>query len=504
MLTDHFTKYSVAIATRNQTAKTTARVLYENFIVHYGFPARLHSDQGRNFESSVIKELCLLGGMNKSHTTPYHPMGNGLCERFNRTLLSMLGTLSEDKKTNWSQYLSTLTHAYNCTKHDSTGYSPYFLMFGRKPQLPVDVAFDIGTDKNTKGVDFGAYTKSLKERLTYAYEMAQKHQGSSSNYQKSKYDLKARAAVVSPGDSVLVRQVHLRGRHKLADKWSSDVYTVLDQPNPEIPVYTVRPEGGGTERTLHRNLLLPVGTLRDDQPEPRPKPKPKPRKTRMQAHDVSPVEVDEDEVRELVIVSTKPVVPVVEDVTSTTASSPPSVELSIPPVSPVVPDREHYSSDTSDHASNDERPDTSEATGNVEHSVETELSGIVELVDNTESLSSVYSSSDAGATVSTSDSSVHPFSEHSSAVSTSAPSSSSNSPTPIQPARPVRITRPPVRFGDYVMGSQQPTPTPSRSSPSQRPGWRDKVDYFMALLHRPEVSENPLIMDRLISLMKDN
>jgi hypothetical protein len=137
VITDHFSKYSIAVATKNQTAQTTAKALYENFIVHYGFPGRLHSDQGRNFESAVIKELCALGGMTKSRTTPYHPMGNGLCERFNRTLLSMLGTLSEDKKNNWSQYLSTLTHAYNCTKHDSTGYSPHVLMFGREPLLPV-------------------------------------------------------------------------------------------------------------------------------------------------------------------------------------------------------------------------------------------------------------------------------------------------------------------------------------------------------------------------------
>ena len=91
VITDHFTRYAQTFPTRNQLAKTTAKVLFENFIVHYGFPPRLYSNQGRNFENNVIKELCSLVG--KSRTTPYHPMGNGMTERFNQTLLNMLGTL---------------------------------------------------------------------------------------------------------------------------------------------------------------------------------------------------------------------------------------------------------------------------------------------------------------------------------------------------------------------------------------------------------------------------
>ena len=94
VITDHFTRYSQAIATRDQTAKTVARVLYDNFLVHYGFPTRLHSDQGRDFEANIIKQLGRVTGIEKSRTTPYHPMGNGMVERFNQTLLNMLGTKS--------------------------------------------------------------------------------------------------------------------------------------------------------------------------------------------------------------------------------------------------------------------------------------------------------------------------------------------------------------------------------------------------------------------------
>ena len=98
VITDHFTRYALAYPSKTQTAPATARILWDNFICHYGFPEKFISDQGRNFESDLIKELCKIAGVKKLHTTPYHPQGNGQCERFNSTLCNMLGTLSEEEK----------------------------------------------------------------------------------------------------------------------------------------------------------------------------------------------------------------------------------------------------------------------------------------------------------------------------------------------------------------------------------------------------------------------
>ncbi|PIK48693.1 hypothetical protein BSL78_14457 [Apostichopus japonicus] len=255
VVTDHFTKYAQAFPTRDQTARTTARVLFDNFFVHYGFPTRLHSDQGRNFESEVIQHLCKIAGIRKSRTTPYHPQGNPICERFNRTLLDMLGTLSEEKKANWKEFVAPLCHAYNATKHSSTGYAPYFLMFGRNPILPSDVAMQlpkpvISTRTHHK------YAEQLREKLEFAHQLAAKHSKERAQHNKHVYDSKAKGNELEPEDRVLVRNVHLRGKHKLADRWGQEVYKVLRRVNPDIPVYVVEQElGRGKRRTLHRNLF---------------------------------------------------------------------------------------------------------------------------------------------------------------------------------------------------------------------------------------------------------
>lgn len=280
VITDHYTKYAIAVPTKNSTAKTTADAFFNNFVVHYGLPTRIHTDQGPNFESQLLKELCVITGIAKSHTTPYHPMGNGLCERFNRTLLSMLGTLESEQKKNWKAHLSALVHAYNCTRQDSTGQSPYYLMFGRNPRLPVDLAFGIDIGQNFQ--DLTAYVDELRKRLQRAYEIASANVSKSQTRQKGQYDKKVRGTTVKVGDRVLVKIVHFDGRHKLSNKWESDPYTVVDQPDQNIPIFVVRKENGdGRDKTLHRNLLLPINFISGL--EEKPVPVPRTRKMRLRS-----------------------------------------------------------------------------------------------------------------------------------------------------------------------------------------------------------------------------
>ena len=259
--TDHFTRFAWAFPTHNQTALTTAKVLMDNLFMPYGFPAQLHSDQGRNFESAIIKELCRLTGVQKTRTTPYHPMGNGQCERFNRTLIGMLSSLDPNLKSNWKSHIHPLIHAYNCTRHDSTNYSPFYLMFGRHPRLPVDLFFQIDRNGGCNNSS-SEFIKNLHKRLQKAYEIAAANADKSQLNQKRRYDQRVRGANLSVGDRVLVRNVGLKGKQKIADKWQEGVYIVLDCPNPEIPVYKVKLEKqNGRSKLLHRNMLLPISSI---------------------------------------------------------------------------------------------------------------------------------------------------------------------------------------------------------------------------------------------------
>ena len=130
IVTDHFTKYAQTYITPKQTVVVVAQTLWDNFLVHYGWPEKILTDQGKSFENNLIKELCELAPVKKLHTSPYCPGTNGQCERFNATLINMLGTLLTHAKRNWQEWIVTLTHAYNCTVYPVTGFSPYFLMFG--------------------------------------------------------------------------------------------------------------------------------------------------------------------------------------------------------------------------------------------------------------------------------------------------------------------------------------------------------------------------------------
>jgi hypothetical protein len=141
-------------------------------------------------------------------------------------------------------------------------------MFGRNPRLPIDVTLGLHVEEQQPS---SKCISDLKDHLSQAYHLATEAAQKARKKQKEGYEIIIRGAVIKPGDRVLVKVVSFDGKHKLADRWEHDPYIVVSQPNTDIPVYNLRKENNeGRARTLHRNLLLPIGYIRDV-PTPAPR-----------------------------------------------------------------------------------------------------------------------------------------------------------------------------------------------------------------------------------------
>ncbi len=212
VIIDHFTRYVQAYATTLKSGKTVTDHLFNDFALRFGFPSRIHHDQGREFENQLLDQLQKYSDIAASRTTPYHPQGNGQVERFNRTILQLLKTLTE-QKLSWKDELNKLVFAYNCTKSEVTGFSPFYLMFSRSPRLPVDALF--GLNPNKGSIDHSEYVERWTKGIQEAYEIASEHAKKCTERNKRNYDQKVRCTSLCPGSRVLVKNLaQKRGSRK--------------------------------------------------------------------------------------------------------------------------------------------------------------------------------------------------------------------------------------------------------------------------------------------------
>ena len=145
-------------------------MLINHFVVCYESPKRIHTDHGRNFESTLIKEMCEVLCLEKSHTTPDHPMGYGVTEKYNQTLIQILRTLEGEEKTNSKVHEAPFVHAYNASRHASTKFSPFYLMFSCKPRLDIDLGEgEYKVEAVSPG--YGMFVESLRKIMKVLYSV---------------------------------------------------------------------------------------------------------------------------------------------------------------------------------------------------------------------------------------------------------------------------------------------------------------------------------------------
>ena len=200
---DYLTKWPEVFTAPDQKASTIARIFVEHMVTRHGVPEQLLSDRGANFLSSIVQEVCALLGVMKINTSGYHPQTDGLVERFNRALITMLSKSVERHDRDWDMHLPYLLFAYCVSVQASTKETPFFLLYGRDPRTPTATALSQPTSPYQ--VDVEDYRTELVSQLSDAWELAHKNIKIAQSKQKLQHDKRSREVNIQKGDRVMVR-----------------------------------------------------------------------------------------------------------------------------------------------------------------------------------------------------------------------------------------------------------------------------------------------------------
>ena len=246
---DYGTKYPEAIPLKTIDAETVANALIDIFS-RTGIPREILSDQGSNFMSATIKHLCLLLHIKKLKTSPYHPQANGLLENFNGTLKKMLKCYSDETAKDWDKNILYVLFAYREAKHETTGCSPFEMLYGRHVRGPLSIVKEEWEDLNPGDVKQSAisYILDARERLKKMTALANSREISQKEKQKY-FDKKTKDRQLKVHDKVLI--LLPTSTNTLLAEWRGP-YEIIDQVSPVD--YTVKMKKK-TSKTFHINMI---------------------------------------------------------------------------------------------------------------------------------------------------------------------------------------------------------------------------------------------------------
>ena len=256
VVSDYFTKWTHAMAIPDQVAQTVADKIMIEFIAVFGVPTQLHTDQGRNFESHLFKQVCDLLGIHKTRTTPFHAQSDGQVERWNRTIQQMLKGFVNQNRDDWDEHLPYLCMAYRATPHECTGCTPNLMMFGQENNMALDVMMGPPPKAKPDVACPVEYVEWLRQTLNGVYQYASDQLDRNAKRQKNYYDKKSKPTQYKVG-SYVWRWYPPAARGKLSKGWTgpfrimeipTSIHCVIqksaDQPQHRVHIDTLKPYNG--------------------------------------------------------------------------------------------------------------------------------------------------------------------------------------------------------------------------------------------------------------------
>ena len=250
VMCDYATRYLEAVPLRNIDAETVAEELVKIFI-RVGIPQEVLTDKGSNLQSQLLQELYRLLRVTTIHTSPYHPQTDGLVERFNQTLKSMLRKCAAEEVKDWDKLIPSLLFAYREAPQESTGFSPFELLYGCDVRGPLDVFKEAWVLGKRSSQDVLSYILLMRDRMSAMSEQVQQNLKSAATRQKRWYNRNARDRTLQAGDQVLV--LLSMSTSKLTAQWQGP-YRVLNRVGKVNYLIHV-PDHRKTKRVLHVNMI---------------------------------------------------------------------------------------------------------------------------------------------------------------------------------------------------------------------------------------------------------
>ena len=201
VITDYLTRWPEAFAVKSIDASVVAKILVNEIISRYSCPKQLLSDRGTNFLSKIVAEVCKIFHIHKVNTSSYHPQTDGLVERFNPTLCQSLSMFVSKDQKDWDEYIPLILFAYRTSICETTGYSPFYIMFGREPRLPIDTKLLQLKEQSTS---ISEHRKRIVEKLEIAQKLAKENIQRAQQTMKNYYDKKSKDTNFELGDRVWV------------------------------------------------------------------------------------------------------------------------------------------------------------------------------------------------------------------------------------------------------------------------------------------------------------